>query len=149
MSVRIEKSGSVWTVIHSRPEARNAMDAASADALVAAFEQFDRDVSANVAVFWGEGGDVVDAVCAHGSYRRPACRGQPHPSRQRARSAVARQRGNRRHVVGDAAHASAPCSTFSQDGRLPAHLRTTVFVTWGAVAGRRNRADDVIPAGVR
>ena len=60
MSVRIEKSGSVWTVIHSRPEARNAMDAASADALVAAFEQFDKDVSANVAVFWGEGG----AFCA-------------------------------------------------------------------------------------
>jgi enoyl-CoA hydratase len=60
MSVRIEKSGSVWTVIHSRPEARNAMDAASADALVAAFEQFDKDDSANVAVFWGEGG----AFCA-------------------------------------------------------------------------------------
>src|SRR5438552_11425316 len=60
MAVRIEKSGSVWTVIHSRPEARNAMDAASADALVAAFEQFDRDVGANVAVFWGEGG----AFCA-------------------------------------------------------------------------------------
>ena len=51
MSVRIEKSGSVWTVIHSRPEARNAMDPASADALVAAFEQFDADKSANVAVF--------------------------------------------------------------------------------------------------
>ena len=32
MSVRIEKSGSVWTVIHSRPEARNAMDPKSADA---------------------------------------------------------------------------------------------------------------------
>ena len=31
MSVRIEKSGSVWTVIHSRPEARNAMDPKSAD----------------------------------------------------------------------------------------------------------------------
>ena len=60
MSVRIEKSGSVWTVIHSRPEARNAMDPASADALVAAFEQFDADKSANVAVFWGEGG----AFCA-------------------------------------------------------------------------------------
>ena len=60
MSVRIEKSGSVWTVIHSRPEARNAMDAKSADALVAAFEQFDKDDSANVAVFWGEGG----AFCA-------------------------------------------------------------------------------------
>ena len=60
MSVRIEKSGRVWTVIHSRPEARNAMDAASADALVAAFEAFDADRSADVAVFWGEGG----AFCA-------------------------------------------------------------------------------------
>ena len=60
MSVRIEKSGSVWTVIHSRPEARNAMDPISADALVAAFEQFDKDEGANVAVFWGEGG----AFCA-------------------------------------------------------------------------------------
>ena len=60
MSVRIEKAGSVWTVVHSRFEARNAMDAASADALVAAFEQFDADDSANVAVFWGEGG----AFCA-------------------------------------------------------------------------------------
>jgi enoyl-CoA hydratase len=60
MSVRIEKSGSVWTVIHSRPAARNAMDGASAVALVAAFEQFDADASANVAVFWGEGG----AFCA-------------------------------------------------------------------------------------
>ena len=60
MAVRIEKSGSVWTVIHSRPEARNAMDPKSADDLVAAFEEFDADRSANVAVFWGEGG----AFCA-------------------------------------------------------------------------------------
>ena len=55
MAVRIERSGSVWTVIHSRPEARNAMDAASAEALTAVFEQFDMDDNANVAVFWGEG----------------------------------------------------------------------------------------------
>ena len=60
MAVRIEKSGSVWTVIHSRPEARNAMDPKSADALVAAFEAFDADEAADVAVFWGEGG----AFCA-------------------------------------------------------------------------------------
>ncbi|MEQ1610474.1 MAG: crotonase/enoyl-CoA hydratase family protein [Hyphomonadaceae bacterium] len=60
MTVRIEKSGSVWTVIHSRYEARNAMDPKSADDLVAAFEEFDADPSANVAVFWGEGG----AFCA-------------------------------------------------------------------------------------
>ena len=60
MTVRIEKSGSVWTVIHSRPEARNAMDPESADALVAAFLSFDADPSADVAVLWGEGG----AFCA-------------------------------------------------------------------------------------
>src|SRR5262245_315090 len=60
MAVRIEKSGSVWTVIHSRPEARNAMDPRSAEELVAAFEQFDADEGAHVAVLWGEGG----AFCA-------------------------------------------------------------------------------------
>src|SRR5437764_14149249 len=60
MSVRIEKKGRVWTVIHSRPEARNAMDPESADALVAAFTEFDRDRDAAVAVLWGEGG----AFCA-------------------------------------------------------------------------------------
>ena len=37
MTVTIEKSGPVWTVIHTRPEARNAMDPESADALIAAF----------------------------------------------------------------------------------------------------------------
>ena len=60
MTVRIEKSGPVWTVIHSRPDARNAMDPASADALVAAFQSFDEDPTADVAVLWGEGG----AFCA-------------------------------------------------------------------------------------
>src|SRR5258706_7361098 len=60
MAVRIDKKGKVWTVIHSRPEARNAMDPESADALVAAFEAFDRDADAAVAVLWGEGG----AFCA-------------------------------------------------------------------------------------
>jgi enoyl-CoA hydratase len=60
MTVRIEKKGRVWTVIHSRAEARNAMDPESADALVAAFQQFDRDAEAAVAVLWGEGG----AFCA-------------------------------------------------------------------------------------
>ena len=58
--MRIEKKGRVWTVIHSRPEARNAMDPESADALVSAFEAFDRDPEAAVAVLWGEGG----AFCA-------------------------------------------------------------------------------------
>jgi Putative transposase len=33
-ALRVEKSGPVWTVTHSRPEERNAMDPTSADALV-------------------------------------------------------------------------------------------------------------------
>jgi enoyl-CoA hydratase len=60
MTVRIEKDGAVWTVIHNRPEARNAMDPQSADALTAAFLEFDADESASVAVFYGAGG----AFCA-------------------------------------------------------------------------------------
>ena len=60
MSVRIEKDGAVWTVIHSRPKARNAMDPESAEALFEAFRSFDADNTASVAVFWGEGG----AFCA-------------------------------------------------------------------------------------
>ncbi len=60
MTVRIDKCDSVWTVIHSRPQVRNAMDPDSADALTDAFLEFDEDKDASVAVFWGEGG----AFCA-------------------------------------------------------------------------------------
>ena len=60
MSVKIEKNGPVWTIIHARPEAKNAMDPQSASALYNAFCEFDRDEEARVAVFWGEGG----AFCA-------------------------------------------------------------------------------------
>ncbi len=56
MSVRTEKSGPVTTVILARPARRNAVDRDTADALVAAFEAFEQDASANVAVLWGEGG---------------------------------------------------------------------------------------------
>src|SRR5438045_1341937 len=60
MTVRTEKNGSVWTVIHDWPEARNAMDPASADALKAAFVEFDADKDTSVAVLYGSGG----AFCA-------------------------------------------------------------------------------------
>jgi len=53
MTVRIEKNGHVWTVIHDRPEARNAMDPESADALTEAFLEFDAADDAYVAVFTG------------------------------------------------------------------------------------------------
>ncbi len=60
MTVTVEKNGHVWTVLHNRPEARNAMDPDSADALTRAFLEFDADDAARVAVLYGEGG----AFCA-------------------------------------------------------------------------------------
>src|SRR4051794_31891369 len=60
MAVRIEKAWPVWTIIHDRPEARNAMDPQSADALTSAFLEFDARRGASVAVFHGAGG----AFCA-------------------------------------------------------------------------------------
>jgi enoyl-CoA hydratase/carnithine racemase len=60
MTVEVEKNGAVWTVIHNRPQARNAMDPESAAALTRAFLEFDADDSARVAVLYGEGG----AFCA-------------------------------------------------------------------------------------
>ena len=43
MTVRVEKKENVWTIIHSRPDARNAMDPASADALYEAFIDFENN----------------------------------------------------------------------------------------------------------
>ncbi|MBS4728769.1 crotonase/enoyl-CoA hydratase family protein [Mycobacterium sp. SM1] len=54
--VRVERRGPVTTVILNRPEVRNAVNGPTAAALYAAFEQFDRDDTASVAVLWGEGG---------------------------------------------------------------------------------------------
>ena len=95
MSVRIEKQGKVWTVIHSRPEAKNAMDPESAVALEAAFVAFGRDAEASVAVLWGEGGafcagfdlkhaargDSLDALAFPADDRQPAPRGPMGPTR--------------------------------------------------------------------
>jgi enoyl-CoA hydratase len=56
MSVVVEKSEHVTTVILSRPERRNAVDRDTAEALASAFAAFDADPDARVAVFWGQGG---------------------------------------------------------------------------------------------
>jgi enoyl-CoA hydratase len=56
MAVRVEGAGPVRTVVLDRPEVRNAVDRATADALVAAFEQLDADESVAAAVLWGAGG---------------------------------------------------------------------------------------------
>jgi len=80
MGVRIEKLGKVWTVIHSRPEAKNAMDPTSAEALEKAFLAFDADAEAAVAVLWGEGG----AFCAGFDLKHAAngtgIEAQPYPA---------------------------------------------------------------------
>ncbi|MGW4405462.1 crotonase/enoyl-CoA hydratase family protein [Nonomuraea sp. NPDC004702] len=55
MTVRVEREGPVTTVVISRPEARNAVDRKTADALTDAFAGFERSDAA-VAVLWGEGG---------------------------------------------------------------------------------------------
>jgi enoyl-CoA hydratase/carnithine racemase len=56
VKVRVEKQGPVTTVILARPEARNAVDRETAEALAAAFRAFEADPEAAVAVLWGEGG---------------------------------------------------------------------------------------------
>ena len=56
MSVRIERTGPVFTVILDRPQARNAVDGPTARALADAFRAFEADAAAAVAVLWGAGG---------------------------------------------------------------------------------------------
>ena len=95
MTVRIEKQGKVWTIIHSRAEAKNAMDPQSSQALEAAFVSFDRDPEAAVAVLWGEGGafcagfdlkhaakgDGLDALAFPADNSAPPPRGPMGPTR--------------------------------------------------------------------
>ncbi|MEP2783670.1 MAG: hypothetical protein ABJO67_06770 [Pseudoruegeria sp.] len=52
MSVRTEKDGPVWAIINDRPEARNAGDPETTDALVESFLVFDVAPEMSVAVFW-------------------------------------------------------------------------------------------------
>ncbi|HEV7650531.1 MAG TPA: crotonase/enoyl-CoA hydratase family protein [Actinophytocola sp.] len=59
-TVRVERVGPVTTVLIDRPEARNAVDGATAAALADAFRAFDADDSASVAVLAGVG----PAFCA-------------------------------------------------------------------------------------
>jgi enoyl-CoA hydratase len=80
MSVRVEKRGPVTTVIIDRPEVRNAVDRATAEALADAFRAFEADPEARAAVLAGAGG----AFCAGADLK-----------------AVAEGRGNRAEPDGD------------------------------------------------
>jgi enoyl-CoA hydratase len=56
MTVNVVRNGPVTTVIIDRPHARNAVNGPTAIALFEAFDEFDRDDSASVAVLWGDHG---------------------------------------------------------------------------------------------
>jgi len=56
MTVRTEKNGKVTTVTIDRPDRRNAVDGATAQALADAFREFEKDGESCVAVLWGAGG---------------------------------------------------------------------------------------------
>jgi len=56
VTVRTERDGPVTTVTIDRPGKRNAVDRPTADALAAAFREFDADENAAVAVLTGAGG---------------------------------------------------------------------------------------------
>jgi len=75
VTVRVERSGRILTIVLSRPEVRNAVDPEHADALQDAFLAFDADPEADVAVLWGEGG----AFCAGADLKSLARRGIATP----------------------------------------------------------------------
>jgi enoyl-CoA hydratase len=55
MAIRVEREGAVLTVLIDRPEVRNAVDRATAEALADAFRDFDNDESLSVGVLAGTG----------------------------------------------------------------------------------------------
>lgn len=57
MSVLVETPGPVTTITIDRPDVRNAVDRATAEALAAAFREFDANEDVSVAVLTGAGGN--------------------------------------------------------------------------------------------
>ncbi|HXM43797.1 MAG TPA: crotonase/enoyl-CoA hydratase family protein [Bryobacteraceae bacterium] len=72
-SVEIDRRDSILTVTITRPQARNAVDAATAAALADAFRSFDTDEALHAAVLTGAGG----AFCA-GADLKAIAAGQPN-----------------------------------------------------------------------
>jgi enoyl-CoA hydratase len=83
MAVRTDKRGAVTVVTLDRPEVRNAVDAEHAAALTEAFEQFDADDDAAVAVLHGAGGTFcagADLKAAAAGELRVGPPGEPGPA---------------------------------------------------------------------
>ncbi len=89
MTVRVERSGPVTTVILDRPDVRNAVDGPTAVALADAFREFDADPDAAVSVLFGAGGtfcagaDLQAVGTARGNRIAPDGNGPMGPTRLR------------------------------------------------------------------
>jgi enoyl-CoA hydratase len=77
MTVRRETAGPVLTVTIDRPEMRNAVDRATADALAEAFRAFDADDDLSVAVLTGAGGSFCAGADLKAVSRGEANRVEP------------------------------------------------------------------------
>ncbi|MBO9710495.1 MAG: crotonase/enoyl-CoA hydratase family protein [Caulobacter sp.] len=86
--VHIASNGPVWTVTINRPEKRNAVSPAVAQALRAAFDAFEADETAAVAVLTGAGGtfcagfDLAVAASGEGERYDPVGEGPMGPTRR-------------------------------------------------------------------
>ncbi|QYN18321.1 crotonase/enoyl-CoA hydratase family protein [Amycolatopsis sp. DSM 110486] len=89
MNVLVEKRGPVTIVTIDRPERRNAVDRATAEALAGAFRAFDADEDASVAVLQGAGGtfcagaDLKAVSEGRGNRTEPSGDGPMGPTRLR------------------------------------------------------------------
>jgi enoyl-CoA hydratase len=87
VSVRYEVDGAVVTVTIDRPQVRNAVDSATAAALVECFERFDADGAVSVAVLTGAGGtfcagfDLKELASGRGDRLSVAGQGPMGPTR--------------------------------------------------------------------
>jgi len=77
-TVLFEVDGPVCTIVLNRPERRNAVDRATADALLAAFTRFEADASLRVAVLCGAGSAFCGGADLHAMHD-PAARNDVTP----------------------------------------------------------------------
>jgi enoyl-CoA hydratase len=87
MSVRVAAEGPVTTILIDRPERRNAVDAATAEALREAFDAFEADEGARVAVLAGADGHFcagydLKSFAEAGADYDPAGEGPMGPTRR-------------------------------------------------------------------
>jgi len=90
MNIIVEKDQGIWTIMINRPEVKNAVDAFTAQELVNAFEAFEKDDTAKIAVLCGKhsfcaGADLKSVARTDGSAPkvRESGDGPMGPSRMR------------------------------------------------------------------